>query len=90
MTICAVCKVISGRLCIQAAKEMFNVLKSSDLCSDRLVTVLIFLGDLTRIWLHRVQINDFCLWSLGLMCTVSYLVKVQTSFAEVLLCLTVK
>lgn len=38
--------------------------------------------------MHKVQINDFFLWSSGLMHTVSYLVKVQTSFAGALLCLT--
>ena len=67
---------------------MFHVLEPCGQLSDRVVTVLIILGALSRMRLHKVQINDFFLWSSGLMHTVSYLVKVQTSFAGALLCLT--
>lgn len=67
---------------------MFHVSKPCGQLFDRVVAVLS--GAVSRMWLHKVQINDFFLWSSGLVCTVSYLVKVQTSFAEALLCFIVQ
>lgn len=47
-------------------------------------------GDFSRMWLNIVQINYFYLWPSGLMHTVTYLVKDQTSFMEALLCLSLQ
>lgn len=53
-------------------------------------TMAMVLAAWSRMWLHKVCFDDFFLWSSGLMHTVSYLVKVQTSFAGALLCLTLR
>lgn len=62
MTIYSVC--VYGLDMHETSRQgVFHVLKPCGQPSDREVTVLIILWALSRMWLHKVQINGFFLWS---------------------------